>query len=546
MNIKKCLTSVLCAALVMLLFIPTALHTEAAAGPSITTTLTEHAIQRGSKKTFDVWARNASGDKIKAIVKLNGQKIDPTWDDNEKASYTLTFTQEGENIVTVSASSDGGKKKELTYHITYQKAKAGEQIGTAIWSVEAFTIGCGYLIEPVEMPIYEGETAAEQLVRLLHTNGFVGYYGGTVKSSFYLAYIADGTAAVAKYNNYQKSGTPSSAKKMNLSPSIPSILVPYLKDTMTFYDPNDYINNWKGYLGEFVFTNGSGWMYCVNNVFPNVGFADSYLSDGDVVRVQLTLGYGADIGGFGSVGTEIPDVDNQPTSGYFSVANKDQLTEAICKARTSGLLSRTNVKSAYNAALTVMTTLNASQSTVDSAVTKLNKAVANPSSDTTSSQTENTSGTGNQNTPNNSADNTNTNPSSTQKETDTQAGNNSNDTLSNQTDKSNAATPATKNPVSTENAEPGETSKDGNTDTIISAEKTKAPEATGAATTEQEDSKNTLSDTESENNGLTDKAAIFIVLGIALVLLATAAVVFVHRRKRNTITTDKEGIHRDE
>lgn len=241
----------------------------AASGPSLKTTLTDNITQRGSKKTFDVWARNAAGEKIVATVKLNGRKIDPTWDDSEKASYTLVFTTEGQNTVTVSASSDGGKKKTLTYHISYQKAKEGEKIGTAVWSVEAFTIGCGYIIAPVEMPIYEGETSAEQLIRLLHDNGLVGYYGGTVKSSFYLAYIADGTATGEKYNNYTKSGAAKKPRKLNLSPSIPSLLVPYLEDTMTFFDADDYIKNWRGYLGEFAFTNGSGWMYCVNNVFPD-------------------------------------------------------------------------------------------------------------------------------------------------------------------------------------------------------------------------------------------------------------------------------------
>ena len=100
---------------------------------------------------------------------------------------------------------------------------------------------------------------------------------------------------------------------------------------MTFYDPGDYEKNWKGHLGEFVITNGSGWMYSVNNVFPNVGFADTYLSDGDIVRVQFTLGYGADIGGFGAMGTSIPNVENQPKSGYFSVANKDSLNALKCK-----------------------------------------------------------------------------------------------------------------------------------------------------------------------------------------------------------------------
>ena len=44
-------------------------------------------------------------------------------------------------------------------------------------------------------------------------------------------------------------------------------------------------------------------MFCLKNVFPNVGFADSYLSEGDVVRVQFTLAYGSDIGGGYAMGT---------------------------------------------------------------------------------------------------------------------------------------------------------------------------------------------------------------------------------------------------
>lgn len=392
MKMKKVTCMFFCVVMFFAMLLPTTLSVSAASGPSLTTTLSDNSLQRGSKKTFDVWARNSAGDKIKATVKLNDKKVEPTWDDNEKTSYTLVFTKEGENVVTVSASSDGGKKKTLTYHINYKKAQAGESIGTAIWSIELFTIGCGYLIQPVEMPIYEGETAAEQLVRLLHSNGYVGYYDGTVEASFYLGYIADGTAQNAKYNNYKKSGTAQSPKKLNISPKIPSLLVPYLEDTMTFYDPQDYKKNWEGYLGEFAFTNGSGWMYSVNNIFPNVGFADSYLSDGDVVRVQYTLGYGADIGGFGAMGTEIPDVDNQPTSGYFTVANKDSLNKTICKALNSGHISKSNVKKAYQDALTVVSELNASQKKVDSAVKALNNALANPSDalDNSSSTNNNT------------------------------------------------------------------------------------------------------------------------------------------------------------
>ena len=380
MNTKKRLSALLCMLLACTLLIIAALPVSAA-GPTVTTTLVDGAVQRGSKKNFDVWARNASGEKIKATVRLNGDKVEPTWDDNEKTSYTLVFTSEGANTVTVTATSDGGRRRELNYTIYYRRAADGEAIGTAVWSVEAFTLGCGYIVYPMYVPIYEGETAAAQLVRMLSECGFVSYCGGSLDSSFYLAYIADGTKSASRYNGYSRFGNPSAPRALDIEPSIPSVLTPHLESTMTYFDPNDYAN-WRGHLGEFVISNGSGWMYSVNNIFPNVGFADCYLSEGDVVRVQFTLGYGADVGGFGAMGTEIPDVDVQPSGGYFGVADKDGLTRAICDARASGLLDRTNVALAYAQALAVMEQLDASQSTVGSVSNALRYAVANPSSAT--------------------------------------------------------------------------------------------------------------------------------------------------------------------
>lgn len=144
---NKTKRALICFFMCFLLILPSS-RVFAAAGPTLRTTLSDNTTQRGSKKTFDVWARNASGEKIKATVTFNGEKLSPTWDDNEKSSYTLNFTFEGDNTVVVSASSDGGRKKQLTYHINYEKARQGEKIGTAVWSVEMFTIGCGYLVYP--------------------------------------------------------------------------------------------------------------------------------------------------------------------------------------------------------------------------------------------------------------------------------------------------------------------------------------------------------------------------------------------------------------
>ena len=122
MQFGKRILLLLCAVLMLFSMFP-AIRSGASSGPSLVTTLTDNAVQRGSKKNFDVWARNASGEKIRATVTHNGTRLEPTWDDSEKASYTLNFTEEGENIVTVSASSDGGKKKQLTYRILYRRAE---------------------------------------------------------------------------------------------------------------------------------------------------------------------------------------------------------------------------------------------------------------------------------------------------------------------------------------------------------------------------------------------------------------------------------------
>ena len=378
MKTGKLAKIIFCICLIVSLCIPSAMPAKAASGPTVTTTLTDGAVQKGSRKTFDVWAKSASGKKIDSSVTLNGQPVSHTWDDSEKTSYTLVFTKEGENTVTVSAE-DGGKKKEITYRIIYKKAAVGEKIGSAVWCVEGFTLGSGYIIPPTEAPVYEGETSAEQLLRLLSENGFNAYYGGSVRSAFYLAYIADGTRTQQKYNGYQRSAAPAAPRSLNINVSIPSVLSPHLSATMNYFEPEEYAEN-GGCLGEFIITNGSGWMYCVNNNFPNVGFADTYLSDGDVVRVQFTLGYGADIGGAGAIGGTIPGAGAQP-AGYYSAANKDTLTKAICAARASGLMSRSNVKSAYDSALAAAEKLNASQSEADSAAAALNRALRNPSSD---------------------------------------------------------------------------------------------------------------------------------------------------------------------
>ena len=105
-------------------------------------------------------------------------------------------------------------------------------------------------------------------------------------------------------------------------------------------------------------------MYCLKNVFPNVGFADSYLSEGDVVRVQFTLPT-API----SVGA-MPWAPAQ--CRLLDMANKDALTRRVAAINAEieanpYYLEQNCLTKAYDAAMDVLTTLYVSQADVDAA-----------------------------------------------------------------------------------------------------------------------------------------------------------------------------------
>ena len=314
---------------------------------TLETTLEDGITQRNSRMTFDVFAKDGDGKKLPAnevTVLLNGDPVSVNWDDDTKTSYTLHFTKEGINTVVVKAH-----KSSLTYTITYVKAEPGDVVGKAVFTVEALSLGGGYIIEPCYVDIIEGENAAQALARLLEEKGFTYDNTGSLESGFYLSHIqGDALAGIDPTGD-----------------SIPQALREKLEekgfDIQTRTDETS--------LGEFDYTSGSGWMYCLKNVFPNVGFADSYLSEGDVVRVQFTLALGSDIGGGYAMGTG-------GSAGYYEVANKDALTRRVAAINAEieanpYYLEQNCLTKAYDAAMDVLTTLYVSQADVDAALADL-------------------------------------------------------------------------------------------------------------------------------------------------------------------------------
>src|SRR5690625_5162000 len=119
----------------------------------------------------------------------------------------------------------------------------------------------------MQLDIIKGENAAEALIKALEDNGFDYDHTGTITNSFYLSYLLDDENSIYK-----------------TTPKVPQVLKDILVESGVGVDEANYFD---GELGEFDFNSLSGWMYSINNIFPNVGFADEYLNDNDVMRVQI-------------------------------------------------------------------------------------------------------------------------------------------------------------------------------------------------------------------------------------------------------------------
>lgn len=344
--------------LALLLFISAIpLQSFASGNSTIITDLVDGLVTKSDRLTFDVWAKDDTGQKVDGSllhVTNNDALVPINWDDTEKTSYTLSLV-EGINTVEIAY---GLTKK--AYTITRQPAADGEVIGHYTFSLDASTIGLGYLIEPIVLPIIKGRNAAEELHAVLSDNGFTYTFTGTLRNNFYLS-------SINKETLFEK------------APTIPASLKAALQDV---YDEQDY--SVATGLGEFDINYMSGWMYTVNNIFPNVGFADKYLLDGDVMRVQFTLAYGQDIGGGSSMADGLG-------GDYFEKVNKDALTKKVAGINTEGketyLINKPRID-AYNEAVYALTSVDASEMTLQAALQKLTQADAVTENDGTSYEEE--------------------------------------------------------------------------------------------------------------------------------------------------------------
>lgn len=226
---------------------------------------------------FSVSASDVTGTALPenaVTVTCNNILYTPVYTKQNVITYALSL-QAGANTVAVTVTSAVGAVNSVTQSIIYEPPAEN----TVIVSVEATTVGLGYVIALTSMTIEEGKPISYYVDKVLMEQGFTTTITGTVESDYYLASV-------------QKAGA-------FANPQIPADLkAKILSEPDTNYVASfNEMNYSPDALSAFNFTSQAGWMYCVNNLYYNTGM--SYLTPNadDVIRVRFSLATGRDIGG---------------------------------------------------------------------------------------------------------------------------------------------------------------------------------------------------------------------------------------------------------
>ena len=215
-------------------------------------------------------------------VTLDGKTVEKSYGDSQP-TYELYFEppqlgDEETHIVRVLAWDGNGNSTMKVYTVTYHQISEGDPAGSVDVVLDATTIGLG-ILDTGTLDIVEGETAASVLLRFLQERGYEPDYQGSAAMNFYLRRISRGDIAY----------------RANVPEHLWELI---LRDGITTNDNYD-----RDSIGEFDYTQGSGWMYSINGIlYEGTGMSGYKVRNGITIYVRFTLSYGKDIGGYDSTG----------------------------------------------------------------------------------------------------------------------------------------------------------------------------------------------------------------------------------------------------
>ena len=220
--------------------------------------------------------RSCNGQQLYAnnyTVSVNGTVVSaPISQSGYQFGYTAYLSNVGANTITITATDGDGYAATRSWTVYYEEGTV-----TVTVSVEATTVGLGYLVPPTEVTVPGGTDAWSIVEKVLTENG----YTVSVRGSYLSAIQRSGIC----------SGFFIDSELMDL------IMADGMDENGAGLDSQPFSMD---SLGELDFYRWSGWMYSYNGSYPGYGMNVCKPQDGSVIRVRYTLALGKDIGGYSS------------------------------------------------------------------------------------------------------------------------------------------------------------------------------------------------------------------------------------------------------
>ena len=220
--------------------------------------------------------RSCNGQQLYAnnyTVSVNGTVVSaPISQSGYQFGYTTYLSNEGANTISITATDADGYSATRSWTVYYEEGTV-----TVTVSVEATTVGLGYLVAPTEVTVPGGTDAWTVVQQVLTENGYTVSGSGSYLSAIQRSGICSGFFI--------------DSELMEL------IMADGMDENGAGLDPQPFSMD---SLGEFDFYRWSGWMYSYNGSYPGYGFNVCKPQDGSVIRVRYTLAMGKDIGGYSS------------------------------------------------------------------------------------------------------------------------------------------------------------------------------------------------------------------------------------------------------
>lgn len=287
-------------------------------------------VTNGSKVNLHVraWVEDAQGNTVshilatgtngsKITVKLDGEEI-PYFSSSGTAQEYLLEPKNPEtgdtNTHTLSIYAEDQYGNYGNYEITLKgkRTQSGQVLGKAQVYIDMTVLGLGvqgpvpYTVlskEPVSNVVPKvvwGDDTGEPFGRADQTFGWhSGKMAGTIEKGFYLKSMSPGNPVNAQamygsnwgeFGNSEEEICRAIDEKFGEGTGLATLWRCICRNGLSLSTMSPYS------IGEFDFTNGSGWVYTVNGHYPGESMSSYFLKDGDVLTLRYTLAQGWDVG----------------------------------------------------------------------------------------------------------------------------------------------------------------------------------------------------------------------------------------------------------